>query len=96
LRGGVKPGDTLLIAGLGPIGALTVLAAAAAGATEIYVSEPNESRRRFVDDFGVTSVSYDPAKGTWCYPIQIWAAIDFSDYYWKVPSRKENQLSHSG
>jgi (R,R)-butanediol dehydrogenase/meso-butanediol dehydrogenase/diacetyl reductase len=61
LRGRVKPGDKVLIAGLGPIGALTVLAAAAAGATEIYVSEPNESRRRFVDDFGVTAGSYDPS-----------------------------------
>jgi hypothetical protein len=25
------------------------------------VREPNESRRRLVDDFGVTSGSYDPA-----------------------------------
>jgi (R,R)-butanediol dehydrogenase / meso-butanediol dehydrogenase / diacetyl reductase len=89
LRGGVKPGDTLLIAGLGPIGVLTVLAAAAAGATEIYVSEPNESRRRFVDDFGVTSVSCGPANGNV-------AEILLEETDWKVPSRKDNQLSHPG
>jgi (R,R)-butanediol dehydrogenase / meso-butanediol dehydrogenase / diacetyl reductase len=62
LRGQVEPGDTVLIAGVGPIGALTVLAAAATGAGKIYVSEPNESRRRFVDDFGVTTASYDPSR----------------------------------
>jgi (R,R)-butanediol dehydrogenase/meso-butanediol dehydrogenase/diacetyl reductase len=64
LRGEVKPGDTVLIAGLGPIGALTVLAAAAAGASRIYVSEPNENKRRFVDEFNVTAGSYHPASSS--------------------------------
>jgi (R,R)-butanediol dehydrogenase/meso-butanediol dehydrogenase/diacetyl reductase len=44
-RSGLKPGGTLLITGAGPIGALVVLAAIAAGVTRIFVSEPNANRR---------------------------------------------------
>ncbi len=43
-KGGVRPGDRVLIAGAGPIGALAVLAARAAGAGEVYLSEPNAVR----------------------------------------------------
>jgi (R,R)-butanediol dehydrogenase/meso-butanediol dehydrogenase/diacetyl reductase len=44
-RGGVAPGDRVLITGGGPIGALAALCARAAGAAEVYVSEPNAARR---------------------------------------------------
>jgi len=44
-RGPVRPGDSVLIAGGGPIGALAALCAAAAGAGAVYMTEPNESRR---------------------------------------------------
>jgi (R,R)-butanediol dehydrogenase / meso-butanediol dehydrogenase / diacetyl reductase len=43
-KGGVRPGDHVLIAGAGPIGALAVLAARAAGAGAVYLSEPNAVR----------------------------------------------------
>lgn len=43
-RGGVAPGDSVLVCGSGPIGALTVLAAYAAGAGEVFLSEPNPAR----------------------------------------------------
>lgn len=43
-RGGVLPGDRVLVSGAGPIGALTVLAAQAAGAGEVFLSEPNPRR----------------------------------------------------
>jgi (R,R)-butanediol dehydrogenase/meso-butanediol dehydrogenase/diacetyl reductase len=43
-RGGVVPGDTVLVSGAGPIGALSVLAAYAAGAGAVYVAEPNARR----------------------------------------------------
>jgi (R,R)-butanediol dehydrogenase/meso-butanediol dehydrogenase/diacetyl reductase len=43
-RGGVVPGDRVLVSGAGPIGALTVLAAYAAGAGEVFLSEPNAKR----------------------------------------------------
>jgi (R,R)-butanediol dehydrogenase/meso-butanediol dehydrogenase/diacetyl reductase len=45
-RGQVQPGDRVLVTGGGPIGALAVLAALAAGAGEVYLSEPNATRRR--------------------------------------------------
>lgn len=59
-RGGVKAGSTVLITGAGPIGALTVLAASAAGASKIFVSEPNESRRQTIESWGVAAGVFDP------------------------------------
>jgi (R,R)-butanediol dehydrogenase/meso-butanediol dehydrogenase/diacetyl reductase len=59
-RGGVQAGSTVLIAGAGPIGALTVLCAHAAGAARIFVSEPNASRRRTIESFGICAGVYDP------------------------------------
>lgn len=47
-RGGVQAGSTVLVSGAGPIGALTILAARAAGASKIFVSEPNPARRKLV------------------------------------------------
>lgn len=40
----LRVGETVLITGAGPIGALTALAARMAGASRIYVYDPNESR----------------------------------------------------
>ena len=52
----------LLITGAGPIGALVVLACHAVGATKIFVSEPNENRRRHIEALGVTEAVLDPSK----------------------------------
>jgi len=49
---GVRAGSTVLVTGAGPIGALTALAARAAGAGAIYVFEPNAGRRARVEAFG--------------------------------------------
>jgi (R,R)-butanediol dehydrogenase/meso-butanediol dehydrogenase/diacetyl reductase len=43
-RAGVRPGDTVLVLGCGPIGAFVVLAALAAGATSVLAVEPNPAR----------------------------------------------------
>jgi (R,R)-butanediol dehydrogenase/meso-butanediol dehydrogenase/diacetyl reductase len=43
-RGRVAPGSTVLISGLGPIGALALLGAKAAGASRIFVAEVNPNR----------------------------------------------------
>ena len=40
-RGGVQAGSTVLVSGVGPIGALALLACRAAGASKIIVAEPN-------------------------------------------------------
>jgi (R,R)-butanediol dehydrogenase/meso-butanediol dehydrogenase/diacetyl reductase len=61
-RAGVKPGDRVLVTGAGPIGALAALCARAAGASEVYVSEPNAARRARAEALGVATV-LDPSSG---------------------------------
>lgn len=58
-RGGVQPGDRLLVLGMGPIGAAVLLAARASGATEVYVSEPSAGRRDLALRLGATE-AFDP------------------------------------
>src|SRR5437773_5358969 len=58
-RAGVSPGDRVLVTGAGPIGALAALCARAAGASTVYVSEPNPARRARADALGV-AVVLDP------------------------------------
>jgi (R,R)-butanediol dehydrogenase/meso-butanediol dehydrogenase/diacetyl reductase len=53
--GHVKPGDTVLITGAGPIGALATLYAAALGA-RVFVSELNPSRQALIRGLGVAQV----------------------------------------
>jgi (R,R)-butanediol dehydrogenase/meso-butanediol dehydrogenase/diacetyl reductase len=59
-RGPVRPGDSVLIAGGGPIGAFAALCAAAAGAGSVYMTEPNESRRERARRLDLGEV-FDPA-----------------------------------
>lgn len=61
-RSGLVPGGSILITGGGPIGALTVLAARAAGATRIILSEPNPNRRQKVADIAPGIVTLDPSE----------------------------------
>lgn len=58
-RGGVRPGSTVLVTGAGPIGALAVLAARAAGATRIFVSDVNATRLERARDMlpGVVTIN---------------------------------------
>lgn len=56
-------GQTMLITGAGPIGALTALAARAAGASRIYIYDPNAARLERLKDFPEFSMfSGDPAE----------------------------------
>jgi (R,R)-butanediol dehydrogenase/meso-butanediol dehydrogenase/diacetyl reductase len=59
-RGGVEAGSTVLVSGAGPIGALTVLSAHAAGASTVIVSEPNPNRRRIIQDIAPYATVVDP------------------------------------
>jgi (R,R)-butanediol dehydrogenase / meso-butanediol dehydrogenase / diacetyl reductase len=59
-RGGVAAGSAVLVSGAGPIGALTMLAARAAGATKIIVSEPNPTRRKLAAQLLPDAVVIDP------------------------------------
>ena len=58
---GVKLGDTVLVTGGGPIGQLVILAALAAGAAAVYLSEPNERRRQRAETLGAVEL-LDPAE----------------------------------
>lgn len=59
-RGGVRAGSTVLVSGAGPIGALTILAARAAGAAKIFVSEPNVIRRKLASQILPGAIVVDP------------------------------------
>src|SRR6478609_7488852 len=59
-RAGVAPGDRVLVTGAGPIGALAALCARAAGASSVYVSEPNPARRARAEALGIATV-LDPS-----------------------------------
>jgi (R,R)-butanediol dehydrogenase/meso-butanediol dehydrogenase/diacetyl reductase len=61
-RGGVQAGSTVLISGAGPIGALTLLAAKAAGAATIFVSEPNPNRLKKAAELVPGIIKIDPTK----------------------------------
>lgn len=52
----LKAGDRIAVFGAGPIGLLTVLAAKAGGASEIYVVELSEERKQIARELGVTAV----------------------------------------
>lgn len=56
----VSPGSSVLIAGAGPVGIVTAQVARAFGATEIFVTDIDESRRANATRFGATRV-IDPA-----------------------------------
>ena len=55
-KAGVDGGSRVLIAGAGPIGAVVAQLARAYGATEIVVTDPDESRREQALTFGATTV----------------------------------------
>lgn len=53
-RSGMKLGDTVLIAGAGPIGMLTIQVALATGASQIFVSDLSENRLKKAKEIGAT------------------------------------------
>jgi (R,R)-butanediol dehydrogenase/meso-butanediol dehydrogenase/diacetyl reductase len=61
-RAGVKPGWSVLISGFGPIGALCGLAAKAAGATTIIVTETNARRLKAAADLLPGVILVNPVK----------------------------------
>lgn len=60
-KGRIAAGYSVLVTGAGPIGALACLAASAAGATTILVSETNPARRERIREIGVVTAVFDPA-----------------------------------
>jgi L-iditol 2-dehydrogenase len=60
-RSGVAPGDSVMVFGAGPIGALSVAALRTMGIDDITVVEPHDGRRRLAKGLGVNEV-VDPAE----------------------------------
>lgn len=61
-RGGVRAGGSVLITGAGPIGILTLLAARAAGATRLFLSDINDARLAFARDIVGDIVTINPRR----------------------------------
>jgi (R,R)-butanediol dehydrogenase/meso-butanediol dehydrogenase/diacetyl reductase len=59
-RARVGGGSSVLIAGAGPIGALSALACAALGAAKIFVSDPNPNRRKRIAALGIDTRVLNP------------------------------------
>jgi threonine dehydrogenase-like Zn-dependent dehydrogenase len=55
-RSEVQPGDTVMVFGAGPIGALSLAALRAMGITDVTVVEPHEGRRQLAADLGAKDV----------------------------------------
>jgi len=60
-RSGLAAGDTAAVFGAGPVGLGVLQAAVAAGAREVYVSEPRDARRELAARLGATEV-VDPTE----------------------------------
>ena len=59
-RGGVRSGDTVLVTGAGPIGALVAMAAVAAGASKVIVSEVSPGRRERIVSMNIATSILTP------------------------------------
>ncbi|AMG82931.1 MULTISPECIES: NAD(P)-dependent alcohol dehydrogenase [Microbacterium] len=58
-KGGIKVGDTVLIAGGGPIGIITAQVAKAFGAVDVVIADINPARRELAASYGARTI--DPA-----------------------------------
>jgi len=55
-KGGIRPSDTILIAGAGPVGLTVLLGLKAVGVEKIYVTDISETRRKKAKELGATLV----------------------------------------
>jgi (R,R)-butanediol dehydrogenase/meso-butanediol dehydrogenase/diacetyl reductase len=55
-KGGVRPSDTVLVAGAGPVGLMVLLGLKAIGVEKIYVTEVSQTRRKKAEELGATLV----------------------------------------
>lgn len=60
-KGGIEPGDTVLVAGAGPVGLMLLLGLKAIGVLTVYMTEIAEKRKKKAYELGATSV-FDPAR----------------------------------
>jgi L-iditol 2-dehydrogenase len=63
-RGGVRPGDDVLVTGAGPVGLMAATAASISGAASVTVADVNPQRLAHARAFGATA-AHDPSGGAW-------------------------------
>lgn len=61
-RGGVTAGSSVLVTGAGPIGMLTLLAARAAGAAQLFISDINDARLDFAKSILPDVITINPKR----------------------------------
>ena len=55
-KGGIRPDDSVLIAGCGPVGLMALLGLKAMGVEKVYMTDPSEARRKKAEELGATLV----------------------------------------
>ena len=55
-KGGIRPDDTVLITGCGPVGLMALLGLKAMGVEKIYMTDPSDTRRKKAEELGATLV----------------------------------------
>jgi (R,R)-butanediol dehydrogenase/meso-butanediol dehydrogenase/diacetyl reductase len=55
-KGGIRPDDTVLITGAGPVGLMLLLGLKAIGVKKVYLTEISEERRKKAEELGATLV----------------------------------------
>ena len=55
-KGGIRPDDTVLIAGCGPVGLMALLGLKAMGVEKIYMTDLSDTRRKKAEELGATLV----------------------------------------
>lgn len=63
-RGGVAAGSSVLVTGAGPIGVLTLLAARAAGAAQLFLSDINDTRLQLATSIIADIITINPKRET--------------------------------
>jgi (R,R)-butanediol dehydrogenase/meso-butanediol dehydrogenase/diacetyl reductase len=61
-RDGIRAGNSVLVTDAGPIGVLTLMAARAAGATQLFVTDPNDTRLDLVRRIIERVMTINPTK----------------------------------
>lgn len=55
-KGGIRPSNTILVTGAGPVGLMVLLGLKAVGVEKIYVTDVSETRRKKAEELGATLV----------------------------------------
>lgn len=55
-KGGIRPAETVLITGCGPVGLMALLGLKAMGVEKIYMTDPSDARRKKAEELGATLV----------------------------------------